>query len=640
MVQNILKVKFNEFVKDFNLQDNSEDINRRRFVNYHYFSQFQPGRLDTDADLLDQICISSQKFSQVHGALFLLNDQIISEPQDIDDILQKNQKGLLELCFLTFGDADRFMRQLEELWNDLDTIEEDEKWIRILTYALSQDVVLRWSDNPRLRIIFYDNDDRDIEINFSDKFRECFSDIDKSRIDKKRLQDIVLSNENSYRTGMEWKSEFLISNKMEQFGNAYIVCVSAQELLKLMKTSEGLLRRNMFDDNVRDWQGDSVVNKEILSTLKEYPERFVLFNNGITIVCQDVKPEKGKYVLINPQIVNGCQTCNMIYQADRKGMNLDSVQIIAKIVGSNKDEVTQGIVRGANRQNIVYEEAFETIKEFHKNLEKYFENNQIIGYQKIYYERRSRQYANNVKIKPQQKISFRGLIQSMVALFLGHVEDSHRHEYTLLKKYKDNLFVDAHSYEPYYLAAFLYLNIDALFREGKLPKELNSYKMHIILLVKEMEGGSAPELASDDIDKYCKRLLSNLESDSDKLERCALEACKKFEDIRSKWISSKGEQYKYGIKDSVEFRSFLMKELYGAPDERNTEKLYTGYVLNVNLDKRNTLFGFIEHTPRNIFFHEFDNPGINQSYIGKKVSFKITHNSGRERAVNIKLLDL
>lgn len=636
MARNILDAKFDKFIEDFSLQANSENINRRRFVNYHYFSQFQPGRLDTDADLLDQICVSSQRFSQVNGALFLLNDQIISEPQDIDDILQNNQKGLLELYFLTFGDVDSFMRQLEELWNDLDAIEEDEEWIRVLAYAVSKKVMLRWSDNPRLRIICYECGESDIEMTFSDAFRECFSDIEISRIDKRRLQDIVLSNENSYRAEMKWESEFLISNEMEQFGNAYIVCLSAHELLKLMKTKEGLLRRNMFDDNVRDWQGDTAVNKEILFTLKEYPERFVLFNNGITIVCQDVKPEKGKYVLENPQIVNGCQTCNMIYQADRKGVDLDSVQVIAKIVGSNKNEVTQGIVRGANRQNIVYEEAFETIKEFHKNLEKYFENNQIDGYQKIYYERRSRQYASNVQIKQQQKISFRSLIQSMVALFLGHVEDSHRHEYTLLKKYKNNLFVDAHPYQPYYLAAFLYLNVDALFREGKLPKELCRYKMHIILLVKEMAGGPAPDLASGDIDKYCERLLENLENDG--LRQYALEACKKFEDITSKWIERKGQQYKYGIKDSIEFRSFLMKELYGAPEERSEEKLYTGYVATVSLDKRNTFFGFIEHTPKNIFFHEFDNPDIDRSYIGKKVSFKITRSGGRERAVNVKLM--
>ncbi len=565
-----------------------------------------------------------------------MNDQIISEPQDIDDILQRDQKGLLELYFLVVGKMDNLIQQLERLLLNLDEMGKGEEWIQILAYAMSREVVLRWEDNPKLTVVSYSTDNGKAKAGFSDRIRNGFSDVSSIAIDKRRLQDIVNSNENSYRAELVCTIASLIPGGSEKLGNAYITCISAQELVKLMVTSDGLLRRNMFDDNVRDSQGYSVVNQEILSTLKEYPERFVLFNNGITIACKTIKPENGKYVLENPQIVNGCQTCNMIYQAFRDGVDLKDIQLVAKIVGSNIDDVTQGIVRGANRQNIVYEEAFETIKGFHKNLEKYFEHNQVNGHQKIYYERRSKQYVSNVQIKPQQIISFRGLIQSMAALFLNRVEDSHKHEYTLLRKYKDNLFNDAHSYEPYYLAAFLYLNVNALFRENKLPRGLRSYKMHIMLLIKEMKGGLSPDLAAVDIDKYCERVLAALEDG--KLEEAALAACEKFEDIREKWVSLKGEKYKYGIKDSTEFRNFLMKEIHGLSDERDAEELYVGRVMNVKYDKNNTLFGFIEHVPNNIFFHEFDNPDIDWSYIGERVSYKIVRNRDQERAIDVRLI--
>ncbi len=565
-----------------------------------------------------------------------MNDQIISEPQDIDDILQRDQKGLLELYFLVVGKMDNLIQQLERLLLNLDEMGKGEEWIQILAYAMSREVVLRWEDNPKLTVVSYSTDNGKAKADFSDRIRNGFSDVSSIAIDKRRLQDIVNSNENSYRAELVCTIASLIPGGSEKLGNAYITCISAQELVKLMVTSDGLLRRNMFDDNVRDSQGYSVVNQEILSTLKEYPERFVLFNNGITIACKTIKPENGKYVLENPQIVNGCQTCNMIYQAFRDGVDLKDIQLVAKIVGSNIDDVTQGIVRGANRQNIVYEEAFETIKGFHKNLEKYFEHNQVNGHQKIYYERRSKQYVSNVQIKPQQIISFRGLIQSMAALFLNRVEDSHKHEYTLLRKYKDNLFNDAHSYEPYYLAAFLYLNVNALFRENKLPRGLRSYKMHIMLLIKEMKGGLSPDLAAVDIDKYCERVLAALEDG--KLEEAALAACEKFEDIREKWVSLKGEKYKYGIKDSTEFRNFLMKEIHGLSDERDAEELYVGRVMNVKYDKNNTLFGFIEHVPNNIFFHEFDNPDIDWSYIGERVSYKIVRNRDQERAIDVRLI--
>lgn len=82
-----------------------------------------------------------------------------------------------------------------------------------------------------------------------------------------------------------------------------------------------------------------------------------------------------------------------------------------------------------------------------------------------------------------------------------------------------------------------------------------------------------------------------------------------------------------------------MKEIHGRTEERDTEKLYTGYVMNVDLDKRNTLFGFIEHKPNNVFFHEFDNPHMDRSYIGKKVSYKIVYNGSQERAINVRLME-
>lgn len=636
-MRDFLNVKFEQFIEDYNLRDDPEKTNWRRFVNYQFFSQFQPGRLDTDADLLDQICVDSLEFPEIHGALFLLNDQILSDPQDIEDILQRDQKGLFELYFLTTGNTESFTRQLERLFDELDVTESEEKWLDILRYAMSRNIMLRWKGNPELRVVSYDSENGEAEWKFCDKFNDWFSEIDSIRIDKKRLLNIVNSNENSYQGEIECKALLPIVGEKEELGNAFVTCMSAHELIGLMTTSDGLLRRNMFDDNVRDSQGHSAVNQEILLTLKEHPDRFALYNNGITIVCQDVKQRNGKYILDNPQIVNGCQTCNMIYQTYKNSGNLDGVQIIAKIVGSNKEDVIQGIVRGANRQNIVYEEAFETIRGFHKNLEKYFENNQVNGFQKIYYERRSRQYADNLQIKPQQKISFCGLIRSMVTLFLNHVDDSHRHEYLLLKKYKDNLFIDAHSCQPYYLAAFLYLNVDRLFREKKLPKELSNFKMHILLLIKEMKGGLSPELASDEIDQYCERLFKALENG--KLLQCAQDACRKFEEIRTKWISSKGKQYRFGIKDSAEFRNFLMKEIYGASEEHNAEKLYIGYVTKVDLDRHNTLFGFIDHVPNNIFFHEFDNPNMDRSYTGKKVSYKIVRNGGQERAIDVRLME-
>ena len=636
-MNNLLEVKFEQFKDDFELKGQSSESCWIRYVNYQFFSQFQPGRLDTDSDLLEMICVNSSKYSKIQGVLLLLNDQILCEKKDIDDILQREKKGILELYFLTFDANGGVVQQVENLLENIETISTDEKWIEILSYAMSQKIMLKWRDNPVLNFVIYNDEQKKIQP-LSEDVRKCFSDVYYTEIDRKALFDIVKANENSYEVELDCNSYLTVSTGKEKIANMFITSVTGLELIKLITTSDGALRRNIFDDNVRDSQGFSAVNQEIFSTIKEFPSRFILYNNGITIVCKKASINYGKAVLVDPQIVNGCQTCSMIYQAYRKQINLNEVQVIAKVVGANEDDVTQGIVRGANRQNIVYEEAFETIKSFHKGLENYFEINKVSGYEKIYYERRSRQYADNIQIKPRQKISFRSLIQSMVALFLNHVEDSHRHEYTLLKKYGELLFLDTHEYLPYYLAGFLYLMVDSLFKEHKLPKSLNGYKMHIMLLIKEMQGGTSPDLSSEDVVLYCEHLLQTLENG--KIEKCALDACEKFNEITKNWIAIKGDQYKYGIKDNAEFRSFLIKEIRGTVSEEDVNITYTGYVLNVDLDKHNTLYGFIEREPENIFFHEFDNSNIDRSYIGKKVSYKIARNAGQERAIDVKLIDV
>ena len=70
------------------------------------------------------------------------------------------------------------------------------------------------------------------------------------------------------------------------------------------------------------------------------------------------------------------------------------------------------------KMNVSEDEAFEITRDFHKNLENFFLFMPSKGedYEKIYYERRSKQYADNPTILATQKINFRLLIQSVVAI--------------------------------------------------------------------------------------------------------------------------------------------------------------------------------------------------------------------------------
>ena len=109
--------------------------------------------------------------------------------------------------------------------------------------------------------------------------------------------------------------------------------VSITELyvfLKSYRETTGDLDK-IYEKNVRRFLGSrGRVNKAIIATLKSQPERFGLYNNGITIVVADFSPSEenrgegigsddggardDKTFLIDPYIVNGCQTTRSLWE--------------------------------------------------------------------------------------------------------------------------------------------------------------------------------------------------------------------------------------------------------------------------------------------------------------------------------------
>ena len=80
----------------------------------------------------------------------------------------------------------------------------------------------------------------------------------------------------------------------------------------------------LFEKNVRRFFGvTNRINKKIHDTILSYDEvrNFGLYNNGITFIVDDIREENGKFILTNPNIVNGCQTSNSIYTALESRLN-------------------------------------------------------------------------------------------------------------------------------------------------------------------------------------------------------------------------------------------------------------------------------------------------------------------------------
>ena len=165
---------------------------------------------------------------------------------------------------------------------------------------------------------------------------------------------------------------------VEQYSGLLVGTVSLFELFEFLKSYHsrtGDLDK-IYEKNVRRFLGNKKkINKGIAKTLSENPEKFGLYNNGITIVVSNYSKSSndGTVVMNDPYIVNGCQTTRTIWQIlDSKlnagGTGHDTAMetwkerakrggVVTKIVRSDEAEITN-ITRFTNSQNSVREQDF------------------------------------------------------------------------------------------------------------------------------------------------------------------------------------------------------------------------------------------------------------------------------------------
>ena len=165
---------------------------------------------------------------------------------------------------------------------------------------------------------------------------------------------------------------------VEQSSGLLVGTVALTDLFDFLKSYQfqtGNLDQ-LYEKNVRQFLGHRrKINKGIAATLSNNPEKFGLYNNGITIVVSNYSrtPEDQTVKMNDPYVVNGCQTTRTIWQILDSKLNAggtgsddklegwkESVSrggVVTKIVRSDEAEI-QNITRFTNSQNSVREQDF------------------------------------------------------------------------------------------------------------------------------------------------------------------------------------------------------------------------------------------------------------------------------------------
>ena len=309
---------------------------------------------------------------------------------------------------------------------------------------------------------------------------------------------------------------------------AYLGFLPVPELMKIIADDNSEMIGGLFYSNPRDWQEYNEVNTEIKETLgSDAKSRFVLMNNGITIIARDVRPTGNKFVIEDYQIVNGCQTSHVLFEQADKGDK--TVMVPVRLIGTQDEKVINAIIRATNRQTEVKEDQFFALQEFPKSLELFFQTFQ--NPQKLYYERRSRQY-DRLAIEKTRIITQPYVIKAFAAMFLSEPHRTTRNYAALKAKVTaGEIFGKTHRMEPYYTAAFALYRLEYLFRTGKLEAQYKPARFHILLAARILgNSDQVPKMNSRDIEKYCKKIMEML-WDSAKSDDLLIQAAKVVDQV-------------------------------------------------------------------------------------------------------------
>lgn len=127
--------------------------------------------------------------------------------------------------------------------------------------------------------------------------------------------------------------------------------------------------RRLFAKNIRNFLGTSNVNDGITNTIKNEPSNFIYFNNGITILCEDIKKKPiggneksiGAFTCNGISIVNGAQTFGAIGSfVNDADADLGAVKVFVKFISleGSPEGFGERITIATNTQNKVDKKDF------------------------------------------------------------------------------------------------------------------------------------------------------------------------------------------------------------------------------------------------------------------------------------------
>ena len=319
MKDRILESYLHDFVKQHSLLDLDESAAFEHFVNYCIVSRDHPGDFD-----FEDLGVGGDGDSAIDGIAVLVNEHLVFSTEDIDYFKKELRRMDVQFLFIqsktsgAFEGAEigSFLFGVRSFFEAKPLLKENKN---IQRFRLFKDHIYNSSIDmdtaPTCRMYYVTTGKWIGDANIVGrkdsgvaelKATNLFSDVKFFPVDAEKLGSMY--RELKLKVVREVRfDKYTVLPPIESVEEAYIGVLPSKEYLKLICDDEGNLLRTLFYDNVRDFQGNNPVNLEIQETVTNSTRngKFVLLNNGITIVAKSVGKVGTAFKIKDFQIVNG-----------------------------------------------------------------------------------------------------------------------------------------------------------------------------------------------------------------------------------------------------------------------------------------------------------------------------------------------
>jgi hypothetical protein len=479
-------------LKEFSESNSSVKLSASEFFEVFSIHAVENGILTENIDPF-AAHLTGSEFG-IDGISIIVQGELCTDTDKVAEVFSTGKNHHVEFHFfqsktsesVDYGDLSKFLDAVHDFFvsgtlavsdqvNDLRAVKDD-------VYAAAS------KENPTLRCYYCFTGSGEISTPIaklieSNKSRldslSLFSDIEIQIVGAKQIQYGYRSATNAITETIEFPRSLTLPEH-SSVDEAFIGFISADQIVRLATqevdgSPDRTINRSVFYDNIRDFNPDSEINKSILAELMAGEDSsFIFKNNGITVVARDITRKGDNFIVNDYQIVNGCQTTNILISAKE---NLKNVTVPLRLIASKDADFVSSIIIGTNKQNEVKEDQFWALSSFMKDLEVYCASQHRDEI--ILIERRENQY-RDTQVERTRIFKPADLMKAIAAMYLFQPNRAARDYRGIRKEFSNRVFQTGHSVELYHLAALSSYKFDFAIRNSRIDRSRGIYKYYAL----------------------------------------------------------------------------------------------------------------------------------------------------------------